>query len=261
MKKLWLTYAWKDNEETEVDNLIVDLKRKGLDVYFDRRQLIPGQRIWAQLEKAISDPDQSDGWAIFATRNSLESEPCQEELAYALDRALRTRGSTFPLIGIFPEPLERQLIPSAIATRLYVDLRDPAWADQIAQGLAGTRIGPDLTDTVPFVAKCHGALKLELRPKAGRWFPFYVAVPTNQFSALGTIIMGPKGHMQDSGLSSYSEINSADGKMKGYAINSGAADTMNSAYLSLKSIPDVIEFGGKENMFRLSKLDLEKLGL
>jgi TIR domain len=95
MAKLWLTYAWKDNQDQDVDHVIEELKKVGLEVVFDRVHLIPGQKIWPQIDQAISDPSIS-GWAIFATANSFSSEACLEELAYALDRALRTRGGDFP---------------------------------------------------------------------------------------------------------------------------------------------------------------------
>jgi hypothetical protein len=133
MTKLWLTYAWKDNEDQDVDHVIQELKRVGLQVGFDRAHIIPGQRLWTQIDKAISDPE-TDAWAILATENSLRSEPCLEELAYALDRALRTRGTDFPLIGIFPAPIDRAIIPSAIATRLYVTLQQPNWPALVAAG-------------------------------------------------------------------------------------------------------------------------------
>ena len=40
------------------------------------------------------------GWAYLLTPNSISSQACREELAYALDRALSTRGKDFPLIGL-----------------------------------------------------------------------------------------------------------------------------------------------------------------
>ncbi|MDG1118045.1 MAG: toll/interleukin-1 receptor domain-containing protein [Flavimaricola sp.] len=128
--KIWLTYAWKDNDDQEVDFIIQELEEKGLEVGFDRAKLLAGRRLWDQIDEHISDSE-LDAWAIIVTRNSLKSEPCQEELAYALDRSIRLKGSTFPLIGIFPEPLDRELIPSSLATRLYVTLDNNEWADKI----------------------------------------------------------------------------------------------------------------------------------
>jgi hypothetical protein len=138
MAKLWLTYAWKDNQDQDVDHVIGEPKKVGLEVVFDRVHLIPGQKIWPQIDQAISDSS-TDGWAILATVNSFSSKACLEELVYALDRALRARGGDFPLIGIFPAPIDRSIIPSAIATRLYVTLQQPDWARLVADGVLGKR--------------------------------------------------------------------------------------------------------------------------
>src|SRR5262249_41126674 len=155
--------------------------RVGLEVAFDRAHIIPGQRLWPQIDKGILDPA-TDAWAILATENSLSSEPCLEELAYALDRALRTRGADVPLIGIFPAPIDRILIPSAIATRLYVTLQQPNWALLVAAGAQKRKPGATITPVAPFVAKFHnmdGKAVLEIRPRSGRWYPCVIAVPKN----------------------------------------------------------------------------------
>src|SRR3712207_6961483 len=41
----------------------------------------------------------------------------------SLDRALHTRDENFPVIGLFPSPVDKSLIPAGIRTRLYVSLR------------------------------------------------------------------------------------------------------------------------------------------
>jgi hypothetical protein len=146
MSRLWLTYAWKDNEDEDVDHIIAELRAKGLDVSYDRVQLLAGRRLWTQIDSAILDPNVA-AWAIYVTENSLMSEPCQEELAYALDRTLRTRGAAFPLIGLFPGNLDRDIIPSAIATRLYVNLRTNDWALQVVNGVEGANSGSQLAPT------------------------------------------------------------------------------------------------------------------
>ena len=48
-KKLWLTYAWKDNEDKDIDFIVQKLDEAGLEVKFDRRNLVPGQRLWVQI--------------------------------------------------------------------------------------------------------------------------------------------------------------------------------------------------------------------
>ncbi len=91
-KSIWITYAWNDNVDGDVDFTAQELIRKGLDVKLDRWNLTAGKRLWGQIESFIQDPSKSDGWLLYATQASLGSQACKEEFAYALDRALHTRG-------------------------------------------------------------------------------------------------------------------------------------------------------------------------
>src|SRR5258705_9124152 len=92
MATAWITYSWKDNQDGDVDFIAQELVRAGLAIKLDRWNIQAGKRLWEQIEKFITDADQCDGWIMYATQNSLASEPCREELAYALDRALSMRG-------------------------------------------------------------------------------------------------------------------------------------------------------------------------
>lgn len=161
-KKLWLTYAWVDNAEQDVDHIVRELEQVGLDVKLDKRQIIPGQRLWTQINSAISDPTSVDAWAIYASENSLKSEPCLEELAYALDRAIRKRGGEFPIIGIFPQPMDRELIPSAIVTRLYVATNNSEWARQVYAGVLKTAPPDSISQPDPYIAKWYSTPKQEI---------------------------------------------------------------------------------------------------
>ncbi|GAH97852.1 unnamed protein product, partial [marine sediment metagenome] len=124
-KSIWITYAWDDNADGDVDFAAQELIRKGLDVKLDRWNLTAGKRLWEQIESFIQDPVKSDGWLLYTTQTSLGNEKCKEEFAYALDRALSTRGGDFPVIALFPATVEESLIPAGIKTRLFVSLTDP----------------------------------------------------------------------------------------------------------------------------------------
>lgn len=183
--RLWLTYAWKDNDRGNVDHVVSKIREAGIEVLLDREELVVGRRLWSQIDKSITNPEKTDAWAIYVTQNALESEPCQEELSYALDRALRTRGSDFPIIGIFNDALPRELIPSSIATRLYVNLQDPSWVDRIKNGLVGTPL-PKLTDPGSTVAELciwQGRYFLVAHPRIGSWPTGFVAVEPGLFSS------------------------------------------------------------------------------
>src|SRR4030042_2101445 len=130
-KSIWLTYAWDDNKDSDIDFTAQELIRTGLDVKLDRWNLTAGKRLWEQIESFIQDPTKSDGWLLYATQASLGNEKCKEEFAYALDRALSTRGGDFPIIALFPVSVDNALIPVGIKTRIFVSLTDPDWKERV----------------------------------------------------------------------------------------------------------------------------------
>jgi hypothetical protein len=255
--KLWLTYAWKDNEDEQVDYVAQEISQRGIEVCVDRTHLIPGQRLWPQLDKAISDPANCDAWAIYVTENSLRSEPCLEELAYALDRALRTRGTSFPIMGIFPAPLDRAIIPSAIATRLYVDLRMKDWAARVADGarIVAPSASPQTVPPFDFRkwSEGNGAPVYEVRPRAGRWYPFVLLVKKEERSLLRTIAHGPAGRLPRTSMVSHDgSISAENGALQGEQI-SNVIDPLNSAFAYFVSPPSQIVFGQRdETLFTLA---------
>lgn len=242
MPKLWLTYAWKDNDDQDVDHVINELTGEGIEVIYDRKHLLVGRRLWEQIDKGINDPT-VDGWAIFTTENSLASEPCQEEISYALDRTLRTKGANYPLVGIFPQPIDRELVPSALATRLFVNLADPTWKTQIADSLKGVRSAPDLSKVKPYLFRWHedpSGFILEVRPRSGRWVNPVVLVPKSQGELLKGFMVNPAGHPNMSGMVSGGEID--DRAMAGYGVN-GLVDAANSLYVRFTHKPMMVLFG------------------
>lgn len=183
MASIWITYAWEDNEDGDVDYIAQELQNKELEVNLDRWNIKAGQRLWNQIEQFIQDADKSDAWILYATQNSLGSEACQEEYAYALDRALNTRGSNFPVIGLFSGSVDKSLIPAGIRTRLYVSITDPDWKERIQAAAEGRApmIGKPLIE--PYSLKVHkveGGYLIETRPRAGVWFPFAFAMPLEE---------------------------------------------------------------------------------
>lgn len=65
-------------------------------MHLDRRDIAAGKRLWDQIADKITDPEVCDAWVFLVSHNSLTSQPCREELAYALDRALESRGGVIP---------------------------------------------------------------------------------------------------------------------------------------------------------------------
>lgn len=177
-KRLWLTYAWRDNESESVDYLIQELSKRGLDVRYDRAVLLAGRPLWDQLDQQI-DWENIDAWAIYVTRQSLESEPCREELSYALNIALRQGRMNFPLIGIFPEHVDPALIPKAISSRLYVPLSAPTALQDILDAVDGKKT--QSTTALASIGICWhqtgfgSGLALEFWPRLGSFSRTFVA--------------------------------------------------------------------------------------
>ena len=186
-KSIWLTYAWDDNVDNDVDFTAQELGRAGLEVKLDRWNLTAGKRLWEQIESFIKDPSKSDGWLIYATQASLGSEKCKEEFYYALDRALETRGGGFPVIALFPAPVDTNLIPSGIKTRLFVSLTDPNWKERIVTAVEKRQPNIVKSQVEPYALAIHKSGRpsdnryaIEVRPRAGTWAPFFVAIPLNE---------------------------------------------------------------------------------
>jgi len=184
---VWITYSWEDNRD-DVDFVAQELGNAGLDVRLDRWVIGAGRRLWEQIESFIQNPNESDGWLLYATQASLGSEACKEEYAYALDRALRTRDSSFPVIALFPSHVEESLIPAGIRTRLYVRLSDPDWRERVVAALERRELAIGRSKIEPYALTVHDRgyeretqrYLIEVRPRAGVWAPFCIAIPTSE---------------------------------------------------------------------------------
>lgn len=248
MKKVWITYSWKDNEEKDVDFIAQQLD-KHVEVKLDKWVLISGKRLWEQLDNHISNPNESDAWILYATPNSLGSEPCKEEYAYALQRALDSRGTNFPVIALFPSSLENNLIPTGIKTRLYVSLSDPDWKERIVSAVENRP--PSITSTIvePYVLTLHKSIDgdnvIEVRPRAGTWSPFVMAIPVNEIGENNVrLLHGPKNLVPSAGISHNTLEGDCEHPVgwKFKQVGNEATPTQ-SYYLFCKKIPSEIIFG------------------
>lgn len=201
MAKIWITYAWQDNKQKDIDFIAQELGQEGISVKLDRWNIGAGIRLWEQIASFISDPKESDAWLFIATSASLQSEPCKEELAYALNRALDSRDKAFPVIALFLGPVDPTLLPPSISTRLYVSITDPDWKERIRAAAEGRAHAPTRAAVEPYYLKIHTdqpvtihskavggmpvggtvtfgqPIAIEVRPRAGVWGPFVAAIP------------------------------------------------------------------------------------
>lgn len=252
MKTLWITYSWEDNKSGDIEFIAQELERAGICVKIDRWNIKAGKRLWEQIDNFITNESECDAWAIIATENSLGSEPCKEEVAYALDRSLKSRGQTFPIIGIFISSVDQEIIPSAIKTRLYVSLNDENWIERIKSAVEDKSPNIPRTNIEPYSIEIrildNGKNVIEVRPRAGTWAPFFFAIPLSEKEKVNASIMrGPKGSIPKGGiLTMGGEAESDDGEW--FIIFAGDEATPSISYfLFFSEIPSKIAFGVYES--------------
>lgn len=246
MTTLWITYAWADNAHSDIDFVAQELQSAGLGVKLDRWTIGAGRRLWEQIETFIQSPTESDAWMIYATPNSLGSEPCREELAYALDRALGSRTETFPVIALFPNSVDSSVLPAALRTRLCVSLGDPQWKERIKAAADGRAPSIALAAIQPFYLARHqapdGRHVVEVRPRAGVWAPFIAAVPAAEQPIVGLdMLHGPTGRVPTGGvLFSSGEETQAEWHLR---FASNEATPTSSYFIFFRKLPSKLLFG------------------
>ncbi len=250
MATIWITYAWADNRAGDVDFIAQELRGAGLTVKLDRWNIGAGRRLWDQIEHLIVSPTESDAWLLVATQNSLQSEPCKEEFAYALDRTLRQRGDTFPVIALFPGDVDDGLVPAGIRTRLFVAMTDPDWKERIAAATEhrGPQINP--AQVQPFVLTIHRdqggqkPLAIEVRPRAGVWAPFFAAIPSAEKDEVDPHIMvGPREVPTGGGMLVNTGAAYSDDRSFWVMFAGNQATPTTSYYIWCKTLPSQLAFG------------------
>ena len=257
MATIWLTYAWEDNDSQDVNFLAQELSSAGIEVKLDRWNIEAGKPLWDQIEQFITSEAECDAWVMYATQNSLGSQACKEEYRYALHRALNERSEAFPIIGLFPGPVDDELVPAGIKTRLYVSTTDADWKERIKAAAEGRAPSTSRPFVNPYDVQRHpveGGTVVEFRPRAGTWYPFVVAVPLDEKEKLGkhTLVLpgGPGSPPDTSGEVMISYDRQGEVTIKNddwwFVQPSGEANPGKSFYLFVKEVPSRILFGEAE---------------
>jgi hypothetical protein len=180
--KVWITYAWADDREGNFAYLVQQLAAVGVQAEYDKVAIIPGRDLWGQIGDSITKGS-IDGWAYLITPDSLASEACREELAYALSRALSSRGRNFPLIGLLHD-VGIQDVPPPLKVRLCVSLANPDWKEQIKAGLEGRAPEVSPASQSQYVWKIRQGYRgqsflkaIEVRPRFGEVMNWRFVVP------------------------------------------------------------------------------------
>ena len=251
MAKLWITYARVDNEAGDIDFIAQELAAAGLEIKLDRWSIDAGKRLWEQIEKFICSDSESDAWLLIATQNSLASQPCKEEFAYALDRALRSRGQEFPVIALFISDVDSSLIPAGIRTRLFVSVTDPDWKERVVAAAEGRHIEANRPSVDPYHLQVHDnqagdrPFAIEVRPRAGVWAPFIAAIPIKEKDEVDpSIMIGASGVPTGTGmLTGRGNDGPTDDNKFWMLIAGNQATPTQSYYVWCKTMPSQLIFG------------------
>lgn len=180
--RIWLTYAHADNKEGDFSYVVQQLEDAGVECVYDRAVIVPGHYIWRSIADEI-DGGILDAWAILVTKASLNSQGCLEELEYAVNRAIKTKGQTFPLIGLLHNVSPSDL-PASLQVRLCVSLQSETWREEVLTGLQQGKPFFDPQKETTYVWKIHpnlGAdkdiLGVEIRPRFGSLTNWRILVP------------------------------------------------------------------------------------
>jgi hypothetical protein len=266
MSTIRITCAWDDNTLGDVDYIAQELTRVCLQVKIDHWNIRAGRRLWEQIENIIQKENESDAWLMYATQKSLGSEVRREEYSDAIERTLSRRGDDFPIIALFPGPIDHSLIPITIRTLVYVSLTDLEWIERIKVAAERRSASTARTHLEPFTVQIYRndpaagqGLAIEVRPRAGTWSPFFAAVPLSEKDRVQPqIILGPHDRVpQDSVLIDTGEAPSSDnGWWVMFARNE--ATPIQSYYIRCVELPSRLAFGvnGGRPQFIVSDLQL-----
>jgi hypothetical protein len=179
-----------NNAKGDVDYVLQEIRKEGVDVRRDKGQLAPGQHTWDQIGQFIDDPALSDAFIIVVTTESLKSKSCREEPAYAVTRALQSRGGTYPIIGLVRGEVPTDM-PPVLKARLWVSTDEKHWAQRVASGVRREAPGELENEILPFEWKlasgtaANGADHVfSVWPRVGSWSPFVYGVPLDVADAL-----------------------------------------------------------------------------
>ncbi|MER6344541.1 tetratricopeptide repeat protein [Streptomyces sp. NPDC001595] len=171
---VFFSYAFADGQWPVA--LAENLERLGLDVWFDRWELLPGQPIATRLQDGLA---RADTLVAVVSPRWVASQWCGEEFAAAMKASTDGRQRVIPVLwGDAPDAPD---LPPFVLSRLYVDFRTVATAeqytqrvDELARAVRGRTLlkRPERTGRVVvpggMAYRPDGPVQAELRIGAGR---------------------------------------------------------------------------------------------
>lgn len=165
MKHVFLCHNSADN--LEVERIASTLKNHGIQIWFDKWEMVPGQKMRSQLEDAITN---SSSVVVFVGREGCG--PWQaEEIDVFLHEAVSRKLPVIP--AILPTCRSEPDLPLFLRSYHWVDFRsnDPDPIDQIRKGIEDTSIyhnHEQKMDSLSICEKLYILLRIDQFP-VGLW--------------------------------------------------------------------------------------------
>lgn len=133
--KVFISYSHSPEDQALVDRVVSSLEKAGLNVWYDQREIFPGDN-WAEI--IGQGLNQSDAMVVILTPRALEAESVRHDISFALaHQSFKKR--LIPVVVGNAEHLPKNRIPWILnhlkTIQLPDNVRDENDLDQIAQAL------------------------------------------------------------------------------------------------------------------------------
>jgi hypothetical protein len=128
--KVYISYPRTNSALAE--RIVKELDQAGLDVWFDEREIFPGDNWAGKISEALKE---SDAMVVVLTPDILKSGWVQHEISYALGEK-HFNGRVIPVFVGSPESFPENSVPWILRHLKAVNLPDHAPAEEDLQQIA-----------------------------------------------------------------------------------------------------------------------------
>jgi len=141
-------------------------------------------------------------------------------------------------------------IPKALKVRLFVQMSDEQWKQQVVDGVAGKGVGKIQVERIePYELRIYPPgetrriFTVEVRPRVGVWAPFVVAIPTSEQEIFLSMATSAKGIIPIASVTFGESSRISDDKQYFVRRANNEATPTQSYFLDFTRLPSVLIFG------------------